>query len=176
MRSGALGESMFKIAGSRSMTGEFIMHTFRIFGKKALLFFALMLLFVANSAMAQMKFGLRAGATIDPEQFHFGVHAITDDLFENFTFRPNLEVGVSKFATVAANFEFAYAFPLKDKPISLYTGIGPSLVVRANSDDADVGGGLNILFGLQHQNGFMGEMKIGVIDSPDIKFTFGYTF
>jgi len=153
-----------------------IMHKRCLFGKKILLSLVLIFLFGASSAMAQLRFGLRAGGTISPEQFHFGVHAVTNPLFENFTFRPNLEVGVSRFVTVAANFEFAYAFQLEDKPFSLYAGMGPALIVKADSDDADAGGGLNFLFGLEHENGFMGEMKVGVIDSPDIKFTVGYTF
>lgn len=152
------------------------MHPYRLLNRKTLMFLATIMLFTASSAMAQMRFGLRAGGSIDPEQFHFGVHAITDPLFENFTFRPNLEVGVSKFATVAANFEFAYAFPIENKPYSIYAGIGPSLIIVANTSDADAGGGINFLFGFEHKNGFMGEMKIGVIDSPDVKFTVGYTF
>ncbi len=144
--------------------------------KKTLLFLGIIFCFTTSSAVAQMRFGLRAGGTIDPEQFHFGVHAITDPLFENFTFRPNLEVGVSRFVTVATNFEFAYAFPIEKKPFSLYVGAGPALIVAADSDDANAGGGINFLFGLEHDNGFMGEMKIGVIDSPGVKFTVGFTF
>jgi hypothetical protein len=87
--------------------------------KKMVLFLGIILCFATSSAMAQMRFGLRAGATIDPEQFHFGVHAITDPLFENLTFRPNLEVGVSRFVTIATNFEFAYAFPIEKQPFSI---------------------------------------------------------
>ena len=123
-----------------------------------------------------MRFGLRAGGTIDPEQFHFGVHAITDPLFENFTFRPNLEVGVSSFVLVATNLEFAYAFPIEKQPFSIYAGMGPSVIVAADSHDVDAGGGINFLFGLEHENGFMVEMKVGAIDSPDLKFTVGFTF
>ena len=144
-----------------------------IFGKKTILLIGLILFFAVGSATAQVKFGVRVGATVAPEQFHFGGHLITDPLFENFTFRPNLEFGVGGNAfTTAANFEFAYAVPFKDKPFGLYIGVGPALILR----DTDAGGGLNILFGLEHKNGLMGEFKVGTIDSPDIKFTFGYTF
>ncbi|MEJ2109264.1 MAG: hypothetical protein P8Z37_04995 [Acidobacteriota bacterium] len=147
-----------------------------LLAKKVLLFFSIMLLFAAGSTMAQTRFGLRAGGTINPEQFHFGAHVISAPLIENFTFRPNLEVGVSKFVVVAANFEFAYAIQVKNKPFSIYAGLGPSLIVAADSNNADAGGGLNVLFGMEHRNGFMGEMKVGAIDSPDLKFTVGYTF
>jgi len=149
---------------------------YNLSGKKTLFFLAIMFSFTAGNAMAQMKFGLRAGGTINPEQFHFGAHLVTDPLFDNFTFRPNLEVGVSKFVVIATNFEFAYAFQFENKPFSLYAGLGPSVIVAADSNNADAGGGFNILFGLEHRNGFMGEMKVGAIDSPDLKFTIGYTF
>ena len=149
------------------------MLTNKTFAKKAMFFLILMGWFAAVNAMAQVKFGLRAGATLDPDQFHFGAHLITDPLFENFRFRPNLELGVgSHVFTTAANFEFAYEIPFEKKPYGIYVGMGPALVLY----DTDAHGGLNILFGFEHQNGFMGEFKAGVIDSPDIKFTFGYTF
>jgi len=145
-------------------------------GKKALFLLVIMLSFSTGSAMAQMRLGLRAGGTVNPEQFHFGAHVISDPLIENFTFRPNLEVGVSKFVVVAANFEFVYSIQVKNKPFSVYAGLGPSVIVAADSNNADAGGGLNILFGMEHKNGFMGEMKVGAIDSPDLKITIGYTF
>ena len=151
--------------------------------KIAVLFLGMIFFFAAGSAMAQVKFGLRLGGTIDPDQFHFGGHIITDPLFENFTFRPNLEVGVgSSVTTISTNFEFVYEIPIEKKPVSLYVGIGPALNIYSHSDsnsnggDTSVGGGLNILFGIQHESGFMGEMKVGTIDSPDLKFTVGYTF
>lgn len=147
-----------------------------LFAKKTLFALAIMLSFAAGSAMAQVDFGLRGGATINPEQFHFGAHLITNPFFENLTFRPNLEIGVSKFVVVATNLEFAYEFHLDKKPFWIYAGLGPSVIVAADGNSANAGGGFNILLGLEHRNGFMGEMKVGALDSPDLKFTIGYSF
>ena len=155
----------------------------KIPGKKTVLLLIIITCFSAGSAMAQMRFGLRAGASVDPDQFHFGFHVISDPLIPNLTFRPNLEVGLGNNVTaVTANLELAYGIPIPEKQFSFYIGAGPALnVYRFNNSiqqnrDTYVRGGFNILFGLEHDNGLFGEMKVGTIDSPEVKFTVGYTF
>ena len=155
----------------------------KLLGKKAVLLFGIIICFSASSAMAQMRFGLRAGASLDPDQFYFGAHVISDPLLPNLTFRPNLEIGLGNNVTaVAANLELAYSIPVPEKQFSIYIGAGPALnVYRFDNSlrqdrDTDVGGGFNILFGLEHDSGLLGEVKVGTIDSPEVKFTIGYTF
>ena len=159
------------------------MHKIFSFNKKAVLFLGMMIGFGTCSAMAQMEFGVRAGASMDPDQFHSGGHAITEPLMENFTFRPNLEIGVGNDVTaITVNFEFAYQIPFPKQQFSIYVGAGPALNIYRfgdsfpQSDDWDTGGGFNIMFGIEHRNGLMGELKVGTIDSPEVKFTVGYTF
>ena len=153
------------------------------FHRETLLFVGMMIGFATGSAMAQAGFGVRAGAGMDPDQFHFGGHVISKPLLENFTFRPNLEIGIgSDITAVALNFEFAYRIPVPKRPYSIYVGAGPALNIYRFGDDfprdrgTDAGGGFNILFGVEHRNGLMGELKVGTIDSPEVKFTVGYTF
>jgi hypothetical protein len=153
------------------------------FNKKTVLFLGMMICFAAGSAMAQMEFGMRAGVSIDPDQFHFGAHIITEPLIDKLSFRPNLEIGVGSDVTaIAANFEFAYQIPIPERDFSIYVGAGPALNIYRFGDsfpqgrDTDAGGGFNILFGLEHENGLMGEIKVGTIDSPEVKITVGYTF
>ncbi len=135
----------------------------------------------SGSAIAQPGFGLRAGVTADPDQFHFGAHYVSDPLLGHLTFRPNLEIGVGNDVTaIAANFEFAYNIPIPKKDISVYIGAGPSLNVfrrdRPEDDRTDSGGGFNMLLGMEHKKGLFGEFKVGALDSPEVKFTVGYTF
>jgi hypothetical protein len=136
---------------------------------------------MSGGLMAQdAGFGLRAGASIDPDQFHFGVHYFTDPLIHKLTFRPNLEIGVgSDITTVAINLEFAYSIPIPKRDFSAYIGVGPALNFYKFGDprnDTDTDGGFNILVGMEHQAGLFGEVKVGAIGSPDLKFTIGYTF
>ena len=140
---------------------------------------AVIMCLVSGSVMAQTGFGIRAGVTADPTQFHFGGHFISDSIVDKLIFRPNLEIGVgSHAATIAANFEFAYPFQIQNRDFSVYVGGGPALVVTRLDEDrgTDTGGGFNMLIGLEHKDGLFGEMKVGAFDSPGFKFTIGYTF
>jgi hypothetical protein len=140
-------------------------------------------LLAAAPAAAQSHAGIRAGLSVDPEQFFFGGHVESNPLVERLTFRPNVEVGVGDDLTlVALNVEFAY-WVSRQRPWDVYFGGGPALVIasghdgrRRDDDDTDVGGGFNLLVGAQHRDGLFGEIKAGLGDSPGLKFTVGYAF
>jgi len=146
--------------------------------------FLLIGLLVSSPAFAQTHAGVRAGVSGDPTQFFFGGHIETAPLLENFTFRPNAEIGVGDGATLLAfNFEFAYKIAVKRQPFHAYIGGGPALVIASgptpvhhSNGNSDVGGGFNILVGVQHKKGLFAEFKVGMIDSPSVKFAVGYVF
>ena len=126
-------------------------------------------------------FGVRAGVGANPDQFHFGAHYDTGPLLDHLSFRPNLEVGLGDdVTTIAANFEFAYWIPIKRRPWAVYVGGGPALVVYSfddgHDDDTETEPGFNLLVGIAHSKGFFAEAKLGLIDSPEAKFTVGYTW
>ena len=130
---------------------------------------------LATPAAAQ-DFGLRAGASFDPDQFYFGAHAETAPLVDRLRFRPNAEIGVGDDVTlIALNFEFAYFFPTRQR-WQVYAGGGPALNIVDTERDTDPEGGFNILLGVQHTGGLFFEFKVGAIDSPDLKFGVGYTW
>src|SRR5512145_1712479 len=117
----------------------------------------------ATPAYAQTSgVGVRAGVSGDPDQFYFGGHVETKPLIDRLTFRRNLEI--------------AYWIPIRNKPFSVYLGGGPAVIIGDRNDDTDVGGGFNILVGLQHRGGLFTEFKVGFADSPDIKFGVGFVF
>jgi len=137
----------------------------------------------AAPALAQGGAGLRAGASLDPDQFYFGGHVEIGPLLEQLWFRPNLEIGIGSNRTVAAfNGEFTYWFPMARNDWSVYVGAGPALnVIRFGEDrfgnsDTDAEGGFNILLGLAHDDGLFTELKVGALRSPELKFGVGYTF
>lgn len=143
-------------------------------------FFVLFVLIPATAG-AQSRVGLRGGVSVDPDQAFFGVHFETRPLIENLTFRPNVELGIGDDLTlVALNFEFAYWIPLERTAWRLYLGGGPAVNIysfdRGGNDDTEVEGGFNIMLGLQHRQGLFTELKVGTMDSPDLKFTVGYVF
>jgi hypothetical protein len=120
--------------------------------------------------------GIRAGASVDPDQFYFGGHYETTPLVDRLHFRPNVELGVGNdITTVGLNLEFVYKIPL-DGPWRLYAGGGPALNIYSFNNRSESEGGLNFLFGLESTNGLFFEAKLGAIDSPDLKFGVGYTW
>lgn len=136
---------------------------------------AFMLSVLAVPAAAQ-TLGVRAGVSVDPEQFYFGGHAQTPPLVDRLHFRPSIEIGLGSETTIAAfNVEFAYLFE-SPEAWSVYAGAGPALNIVDRADDTDTEPGFNVLVGLTHEDGLFAEFKVGVLDSPRLKFGVGYAF
>jgi hypothetical protein len=125
---------------------------------------------------AAQELGVRAGVSVNPDQFYFGGHAETAPLVENLHFRPNLEVGIGNDVTlVAFNIEFAYHFP-SPRSWHVYAGAGPALNFIRAQGETNTEGGFNLLVGVQHARGLFAELKVGTLDSPDVKIGVGYAF
>jgi len=128
----------------------------------------------ASPASAQVTPGVRAGLSLNPDQFYIGGHIETAPLVDRLHFRPNVEAGFGDDRTlVALNFEFVYRFPSR-QPWHLYAGAGPTLNIHNNDHNSDTEGAFNILVGAEQSSGLFFEIKIGV--SPDLKFGVGYAF
>ena len=138
---------------------------------------ALLVIATAASAAAQSA-GVRAGVSGSPDQFYFGLHYETQPLVERVHFKPNFEVGIGNDQTlVAINLEFVGKFPIQREPWTVYFGAGPALVIdNHHNAGTDSGGGFNILLGVEHEKGLFTELKVGMADSPSVKFCVGYIF
>ena len=143
----------------------------------AILMLALACLLLPAGASAQVAGGVRAGASVDPDQVYIGAHFETEPLVERLVFRPNVEVGFGDDLTLAAfNFEFVWKFPRRGE-WGVYAGGGPAINLyqfEGPRDDAEAG--FNLLAGLETRRGFFFEFKLGLSDSPDLKFGVGLTF
>jgi hypothetical protein len=138
------------------------------------------LLGTSSLASAQgLAVGVRAGASVDPDQFYFGGHVETPAIVDRVHLRPNLEIGFGDDATlIGVNIEAVYKYPLRRSPWIVYGGGGPAINYYNFDDDAgsDTRGGLNLVGGLEHDRGLFFEVKVGTWDSPDLKFGVGYNF
>ena len=120
--------------------------------------------------------GVRAGVSVDPEQFYFGGHAETPPLADRLRFRPSIDVAFGDDVTTAAfNVEFAYHFR-SAQPWNVYAGGGPALNIIKASGDTNAEPGLNVLVGLAHEDGLFVEIKAGAFDSPRLRLGVGYQF
>ena len=133
----------------------------------------------SSPASAQgMRVGVRAGASVDPDQFYFGGHVETPAIVDRIHLRPNLEIGVGDDQTlIGVNIEAVYKYPLHRSLWVLYGGGGPAInYYDFDNDGSDTRGGLNFVGGLEHDRGLFFEVKVGAWESADLKFGVGYNF
>ena len=150
----------------------------RLNTRVSLLLALLFLLLALPSPAAAQAPGVRAGISIDPDQFYVGGHYETGPLVDRLHFKPNLELGFGDDVThFGINFEFVYKI-LTRREWTLYAGGGPAINFYSfdDIDDSDTEPGFNALFGAEAANGLFFEVKLGAIDSPDVKFGVGWTF
>jgi hypothetical protein len=134
----------------------------------------------AASSAAAGGVGPRVGLTGDPDQVHFGLAIDAFRLAPNFGFAPSFDVGVGNDITLfSGNFDFKYVFPVRSswRP---YIGGGPALhFVNIDNSNDDTQAGLAFIGGMQtatRSGAFFTELRLGLVDSPDFKFTVGWLF
>jgi len=141
---------------------------------------SLLLILTASSALAlDIPMGPRVGYTNwnSLNQIHLGAHARLGELFPNVEMTPSVELGFGGDLTVLTiNGDLVYKFTeLAQDPWGFYGGGSLSL----NYLDSDLDLGLSALLGttynLSNGNTVLGEIRLGILDSPDFKLTFGYT-
>jgi len=143
------------------------------------------LLAAAGARAERPPLGFRMGYTSweGLHQFHFGGHAKLGDVFPNVALTPNLEMGFGDHATViTANGDLAYRVTeLTEATWGPYLGGCLSFIYADYSgagSDTDLG--LSALVGttyaLDNGNEVFGELRLGIMDSPGLKLTVGYTF
>jgi hypothetical protein len=139
-------------------------------------FTVLTVLFGSVAAASAQHPGVRGGVSINPDQFYVGGHFESGEIVDSLYFKPNLEVGFGDDLTALTfNFEFVYKFPARGD-WTLYAGGGPALNVYSADDDTFTEGGLNALVGVEAGRGLFFELKLGALDSPEVKFGVGWTF
>ena len=133
-------------------------------------------------ASAQGGAGVRAGFSVDPDQFFIGGHFVTSPIWDRLRFQPNVEAGFGDDRTVIAfNMEFGYWMPV-NADWHAYVAAGPAMNIFSGNgngkgnDGDDVGPGLTVGVGLRRRGGLFFEVKVGAFDSPDFKMAVGYTF
>ncbi len=170
---------------------------------KKLIFIILSIMLLSGFATAQddpmervgfRGWGPRLGATIDPDQVHFGAHIDFGNFARHIRLQPNFELGIGDDVILAAaNLEGHYRFSANWDVWTPYLGGGLGInIYNFDSDNNGVGNGndeiddtqtelgLNAVGGIEKglSNGdrFFLELKIGFADSPDFKITAGWTF
>lgn len=140
---------------------------------------------VMASQVGYRGWGPRMGATLGPDQFHFGAHVDLGYFADHLRFQPNAELGLSDDLTLFnMNGDLAYRFSTDWGKWSPYLGGGLGLYV--SGDDRGLRHhssselGVSALGGIEKSlaNGdrFFIETKLGLVDAPDFKIGVGWTF
>ena len=151
--------------------------------KKACIILAMLALTAGAATAGSPAFGPRVGYTNDNDidQLHFGGHVRLPDLTSNVRIVPSIELGVGDGTLLAANGDVIYEFTeLATSQWSFYAGGGPTLsrFEKDGHDSTDFALSLVIgtTFDVAPAREFFGEIRIGLEDAPDMKFTVGLTF
>ena len=138
----------------------------------------------AGPAAAAAAFGPRLGYTHHEglDLWHFGGHARLGELFPNVEITPGVELGFGSHTKIyTANGDVTYrATELVGAPWGLHVGGSLSLNHFDWQHGSDTHLGLSALVGVSRELGqaseVFGEVRIGILDSPHLKITFGTTF
>ncbi len=144
-------------------------------------------IFMSGSATAgtlHHPLNARAGITSWGQitQMHFGLQADWGEFAENLALMPGVEVGLGDdFTILTFNGDVVYrSTELVSRPWEMYGGGSLSFnVVDGPHGGVDTDLGISGLLGLTRDlsNGHTAlmEIRVGLIDSPDWKFTLGYS-
>ena len=152
--------------------------------KRMICTLTLALLLTAAAAQAgRPPLGPRAGYTSwnGTSQAHVGAQVKLGDIFPNFAFTPNFELGFGDDATIlTVNGDLAYRMTeFFRAPWGPYIGASVAFIhVNADGSSSDMGlsGLVGTTYTLNNNNEVFFEIRFSIIDSPDFKATVGYTF
>jgi hypothetical protein len=136
----------------------------------------------AQGGLGFRGWGLRGGATIDPDQVHGGIHIHAGQFAPRVRFQPSFEVGFGDDLIVGAiNLDALYTFNQESWKPYLGGGLGVALIDadrNGQEDDFNVEAGLNLIAGFFWgvRDRYLLEMRAGVGDIPDFKVTAGIGF
>ena len=129
------------------------------------------------SLVAASSAGLRAGLSIEPDDFIIGVHFRTDPLAEELYFVPSIEAGFGDITMIAFNGDFHYVFETNSK-LRPYAGGGVTVnwFDTRGGSDTEVGGSIlgGLFFTRTSKGSMFFEMKLGLGDVPDAKLLVGW--
>jgi hypothetical protein len=156
--------------------------------RRALPFLLLALVALAigvTPALANTSGGIRAGLSVDPDQFVFGGQLNFDPIGKNVYIVPSAELGLGDdVTTLAFNGDVQYRFHVSQgSSVRPYAGGGLTILWfdPDGPGDSDTNVGVNVLggifFGEAHGNPMFVDVKLDLSDElPDWKFMFGVNF
>ncbi len=148
---------------------------------------ALLALFAAAGAQAAVPYGFRGGLTSQPDQFHVGAHTVVSEPFAGVDLQPGIDIGFGDNVTlVSLNGDLIYRFTeLETADWGFYVGGSLGLYYlnwdspgRSDGSESELGAtGLGgIIHKMTSGNEVFLELRLNIVDAPDLKLTAGINF
>lgn len=132
--------------------------------------------------------GPRIGVSMDPDQLVLGGQIDLGELAPDLTFTPNLELGFGDdITTIQLNGDVHYHFLVQGSAWRPYLGGGIGVAFYSfdtppgfQGDDSQTEVGLNVVVGAivptQSGSRFFTELRLGIVDLPQVKVLVGWNF
>ncbi len=154
---------------------------------KRILLTSLVVCLLAGTATAgSAVFGARAGLTLSPDQIHVGGHVDLGQVTPSIRIVPNVELGFGDNLTfIAINGDVLYDFANTPWSVGGELGINttnfdtpdiPGVDIDSSATDVGLSALGNYRLVLSSGKTLILEAKLGLTNSPDVKFTLGYNF
>jgi hypothetical protein len=131
-----------------------------------------LLLLVTNTVFADVKTGVQAGFSSDPDQVYGGIRFDLGTLLPGFNLVAIGDIGFGEDVTLLSFMgDLQYKLPLGGS-ITPYFGFGVGYIL--NVSGGGDGFGLSIPIGFKFDNSYFVEVRLGFEDSPDLKVCLGF--
>ncbi|HJU44779.1 MAG TPA: hypothetical protein VJ691_18270 [Vicinamibacterales bacterium] len=131
----------------------------------------------ARPAWAQ-GYAVRSGASINPDQVFVGGQYEFAPVADRVWLQPNADLGFGDDTTLLAmNFDVVYRKSIGRRSTwTAFAGGGPALNWYKFTGSSTTQSGANVVGGVRHAKGLSTEVRLGFLDSPDLRFGVTYTF
>ena len=155
--------------------------------RRALSWITLLLLTVSSVSLANglgyQGWGPRVGISADPDQLFGGVHFDLGEIVEHLRLQPNVEIGFGDdVTTVTGGVAVHWLYEVDWQGWQPYSGaeVGLNYLNFDGRRDSDTELALNAIGGievrLESDNRLSFEIKLGILEEPDVKLLVGWTF
>ena len=123
-------------------------------------------------------FAVRSGFNVNPDQFSVGGQYEFGPVAERLWLQPNVDMGFGDGVKLFAfNFDVVFRRQLDRRAVwTGFAGGGPAINVYRFPGISQTEAGAGLVGGVIHRSGLFSEVRVGFLESPQVRFGAGYVF
>jgi hypothetical protein len=133
---------------------------------------------VSATPISAQDFAVRSGLNLNPDQFSVGGQYEFGPVAKRMWLQPNVDMGFGDGAKlVAFNFDVVFRRALDRKTVwTGFAGGGPAINMYRIAGVTQTEAGASLVGGVIHRSGLFSEVRVGFLESPQVRFGAGYVF